>query len=136
MQRRGHNTRGFATVEILVAMAIFVLVGSLGFLALGNADRWRLANDTAEVALFLQEARMRALESGRPVEIRISAEDRLLDAGGRQYRFARAVDIAPETARVVVDPTGRSEGLDLALSRDDQRAVVRLDWLTGRVAVE
>ncbi|MEM9474234.1 MAG: hypothetical protein AAGA71_03010 [Pseudomonadota bacterium] len=136
MQRRGQNTRGFATVEILVAMAIFVLVGSLGFLALGNADRWRLANDTAEVALFLQEARMRALESGRPVEIRISAEDRLLDAGGRQYQFARAVDIAPETARIVVDPTGRSEGLDLALSRDDQRAVVRLDWLTGRVAVE
>lgn len=136
MQRRGHTTRGFATVEILVAMAIFVLVGSLGFLALGNADRWRLANDTAEVALFLQEARMRALESGRPVEIRVSAEDRLLDAGGRQYYFARAVDIAPETARIVVDPTGRSEGLDLALSRDDQRAVVRLDWLTGRVVVE
>ncbi|MEL6799796.1 MAG: hypothetical protein AAFO80_07950 [Pseudomonadota bacterium] len=136
MHRRRHTARGFATVEVLVAMAIFMLVGTLGIVAFGNNDRWRVASEAAEVAVFLQEARTRALDTGRPIEIRLSAEAGVLDAGGRQYRFARATEVSPEAARIVLDPTGRSEGLDLALSRDDQSATVRLDWLTGRVAVE
>lgn len=117
-------------------MAIFVLVGTLGIVAFGNNDRWRVTSEAADVAVFLQEARTRALETGRPIEIRLSAEAGMLDAGGRQFRFARATNVSPEAARIVLDPSGRSEGLTLALSRNETRKAVRLDWLTGRVVVE
>ena len=116
-------------------MAIVVLIGSLAFLAFGNQDKRRVEADAAEVALFLQEARMRALEAGRPIEIVLLSRDRLLDAGGRQMRFDRGLDLSPESAEIILDPSGSSVGLELRLSRNDAEKIVTLDWLTGRVAV-
>ncbi|MEM1065498.1 MAG: hypothetical protein AAGJ74_08350 [Pseudomonadota bacterium] len=117
-------------------MAIFVLVGTIGIVAFGNTDRWRLQSEAANVALFLQEARIRALETGQPIEIRISGDEGILVAGREQHRFARAVGIDPSAAELVLAPTGQSEGLELSLSRNEHRAIVRLDWLTGRVDVQ
>ena len=127
---------GYALIEILAAMAIVVLVGTLAFLAFGNQDQRRLDTEAADVALLLQEARMRALEAGRPIEIVVSARDRVLDAGSRQIRFSDKTSIQPEQARIILAPSGSSDGLRLVMSRNDARKAVTLDWLTGRVLVE
>jgi type II secretory pathway pseudopilin PulG len=133
MRRRG--ARGFATVEVMVAVAIVVLIGTLAFLSFGGTDRARVTAEAAEVGLFLSEARMRALEGGQPVEILLSAKDRTLAAGPARHAFSRGIDIAPEEARIVLQPSGENQGLDLTLTRDAAVAHVRIDWLTGKVEV-
>lgn len=135
-RRRSFTTHGYALVEILAAMAIVVLIGTMAFLAFGNQDQRRLDAEAAQAALLLQTARLRALEEGRSIEIVVSARERVLDAGGEQIRFADAVRIQPERANILLEPSGNSDGLQLILSRNEARKAVTLDWLTGRVVVE
>jgi Tfp pilus assembly protein FimT len=132
---RGSATRGFATVEVLVAVAIVVLIGTLSVLSFGGTDRARLAAEAAEVGLFLQETRMRALEGGRAIEIVLSAKDGLLVAGSERHVFERGVTVSPDAARIILQPSGENQGLDLTLARNQEVAHVRLDWLTGKVEV-
>ncbi len=122
--------------KVLAAMAIVVLIGTMSFLAFGNQDQRRLNAEAAEVALLLQGARMRALEAGRPIEIVVSSEQRVIDAGGRQFAFDRDVEVSPQSADLILSPSGTSPGLELVLTRNDARKTVTLDWLTGRVAVQ
>jgi Tfp pilus assembly protein FimT len=127
---------GFATVEVLVAVAVVALIGTVAVLGFGGIDRARLASEAAEVRLFLQEARMRALEGGRPVEIVLSAQEGVLQAGPKRHVFSRGVTVLPDAARVVLQPSGENEGLDLALSRNGETARISVDWLTGKVEVK
>ncbi|MEM6407166.1 MAG: prepilin-type N-terminal cleavage/methylation domain-containing protein [Pseudomonadota bacterium] len=136
LQRRGHSSQGYALVEMLVAMAIVVLIGTLAFLAFGNQDQRRLNAEAAEIALHLQNARMRALEAGRPIEIVVAARQGVIDAGGAQLSLPNDLGVSPESAELVLQPSGGSPGLILELSRNAARKTVSLDWLTGRVAVE
>ena len=134
--RRRHISQGYALIEVLAAMTIVVLIGTLAFLSFGNQDRRRLDAEAAEVALLLQSARMRALEAGRPVEIVVSGDQRVVDAGGQQVAFDRSVELRPNEARGLLRPSGNSNGLSLTLSRGDARKTVTLDWLTGQVVVQ
>ncbi|MEO9826867.1 MAG: hypothetical protein ABJF50_20900 [Paracoccaceae bacterium] len=134
--RRSHIAQGYALVEVLAAMAIVVLIGTMAFLAFGNQDQRRLNAEAAEVALLLQGARMRALEAGRPIEIVVSADPRVIDAGGRQFVFDRDIKVSPQSAELILSPSGASPGLELTLTRNASRKVVTLDWLTGRVVVQ
>ncbi|MEM7472987.1 MAG: prepilin-type N-terminal cleavage/methylation domain-containing protein [Pseudomonadota bacterium] len=135
-RRRGHIARGYALVEMLVAMAIVVTIGTLAFLAFGNQDQRRLNAEAAEVALHFQNARMRALEAGRPIEIVVSADHAVIDAGGEQLALPVGLSISPQSAEVIMHPSGGSPGLELVLTRNDARKTVTLDWLTGRVYVQ
>jgi Tfp pilus assembly protein FimT len=132
---RPSAAKGFATVEVLVAVAIVVLIGTLAILSFGGNDRARLTAEAAEVGLFLQEARMRALEGGRPVEIILSAKEGVLVAGPARHVFGRGITVSPDEARVVLQPSGESQGLDFTLARNDELARISVDWLTGKVQV-
>lgn len=133
--RRRTFSPGFATVEVLVAVAIVALIGTVAILGLGGMDRARLNGEAAAVRLFLQEARMRALEGGRPIEIVLSSQDGILQAGPAAHVFARGISVSPDAARIVLQPSGENEGLELVLARDVHTMRVSLDWLTGRVEV-
>jgi Tfp pilus assembly protein FimT len=133
--RRRLAAPGFATVEVLVAVAVVVMIGTVAVLSFGKTDRARLASEAAEVGLFLQEARMRALEGGRPIEIVLSARDGILQAGPDRLVFSRGLAVTPDAARVVLQPSGENPGLDLTLSRNAETARVTLDWLTGRIEI-
>lgn len=126
---------GFATVEVLVAVAVVVLIGTLAILSFGGNDRARLNAEAAEVGLFLQEARMRALEGGRPIEIVLSAREGVLVAGPARHFFARGITVSPDEARVILQPSGENQGLEFTLARNDEVTRVSVDWLTGKVQV-
>ncbi|MEJ6402885.1 pilus assembly FimT family protein [Yoonia sp. 2307UL14-13] len=128
--------RGVATVEVLVAVAIVMVVGTIGVLTFGNTDRAQVRNEAAELGLFLQQTRLRALEGGRPIEIILSGDEGVLQAGGHVFPFSDDIDIAPEAAQLVLAPAGGSDGLVMSLTKGTQSAQVTLDWLTGRVVVE
>jgi type II secretory pathway pseudopilin PulG len=135
LRARRRRAAGFTTVEVLVAVAIVILISTLAILGLGGSDRARLTAEAADVGLFLQEARMRALEGGRPIEIVLSAKDGVLVAGAERHVFDRGITVSPEGARLVLQPSGENQGLDLTLGRNNEVAHVRVDWLTGKVEV-
>ena len=131
---RRRAAKGVATLEVLVAVTIVVMVGTLGILTFGGTDRALVRAEAAETALFLQEARLRALEAGRPIEILLSPAG--LNAGGIMHDFDPRIAVSPEEAQVILQPSGASGGLTIRLQRDDAVATVALNWLTGQVAVE
>mgnify|MGYP002395519931 CR=1 FL=1 len=132
---RRRRAKGITTIEVLVAVVITLMIGSLAVLSFGGTDRRALALEAGEVALFLQEARMRSQEAGRPIEIIVDDEAGLMDAGGTQFRFARGVSVTPPMSELILYPTGQSEGLALTLRKGEHSRQVTLDWLTGRVSV-
>lgn len=133
---RRRNARGLATVEVLVAVAIVLMVGAIGIVSFGGTARGELRAEAADMALFLQQTRLRALELGRPIEVLLSASDRTLLAGGETYVIARDITVQPDEARLILEPSGGSDGLIVTLSKGDHSTTVTLDWLTGRVAVQ
>lgn len=118
-----------------MAVAVVVLIGTLAVLSFGGGDRARLTAEAASVGLFLQEARMRALESGRPIEIVLSAQEGVLVAGPARHAFASGITVSPDAARLILQPSGENQGLDMTLVRNDEVARISVDWLTGKVAV-
>ena len=133
--RRRSGQKGFATVEVLVAVAVLVIVGTLGVLTLGNRDSAVLRSEAADVALFLQQARLRAAESGQPVAVVFDDRTNTLISDGRSHVLAPRVSGAAVPARLRISPSGENDGMTLTLAAGEVRTRVRLDWLTGRVEV-
>lgn len=133
--RKTIRNRGFAAVEMLVAVAIVVLIGTVAIFMLGRSDRAQLQNDVAEISLILQQARLQAAESGRPVEVLYSQRERSVATPMAVHEFGRGVTSSTESARVVIRPSGENEGLDLVLIAGDFTRSVELDWLTGQIRV-
>ncbi|MDX8353211.1 GspH/FimT family pseudopilin [Cognatiyoonia sp. IB215182] len=127
------QTRGFATVEVLVAVAIVVLIGTISVLALGRSDRASLQNDVAEIALLLQQARLRAAETGQPVFVEYSETDRVVRTEFTAHELDRAVASPTESTRISIRPSGENEGLNLVLVAGAHERSVELDWLTGQI---
>jgi len=133
---RRRTALGIATIEVLVAVAVVLMVGTMGILTFGGNDRGDGRSEAADVALFLQQTRLRALELGRPIEIVLSADDRYLRAGDIHHDFPNDITITPDAAELILEPSGGSDGLVMTLSKGDHAANVTMDWLTGRVVVE
>lgn len=131
--RRDLMGRGFATVEVLVAVAIVVLIGAISILALGRSDRANLQSDVASIALVLQQARLQAAETGQPVAVEYLQDDQTLKAGFSEHRLERGVTSPNETTRIMIRPSGENEGLNLILVAGEHSRSVELDWLTGQI---
>ena len=132
---RTHRARGFAAVEMLVTVAIVVLIGTVSIFALGRTDRAQLQNEVSEIALVLQQARLQAAETGRPVEVQYSQADRSISTPTALHEFGRGVTSSTDSARILIRPSGENEGLDLVLMAGDLTRSVELDWLTGQIRV-
>lgn len=132
---RRRRDRGFALVEVLVALAIVAGIGVVSFIAFsGGSDRARVQSDAAEIALFLQQSRMRALETGQPVTLRIA--DGIMSNAHSEIQMSPGTQVAPSEAELTLRPSGENDGLALTLSRGATRANITIDWLTGRVTVQ
>ncbi|MCK0097191.1 hypothetical protein MWU60_16560 [Yoonia sp. F2084L] len=120
---------------MLVTVAIVVLIGTVAIFMLGRSDRAQLQNDASEIALILQQARLQAAETGRPVEVTYSQDDRTIATPTAVHEFGRGVTSSTDSARILIRPSGENEGLDLVLLAGDLSRTVRLDWLTGQIRV-
>jgi Tfp pilus assembly protein FimT len=114
-------------------VAIVVLIGAIAIVAMGRSDRAQLENDAAAIALVLQQARLQAAETGRPVEVVYSEDARSLSTPTRTHVFARGVTSPTDSASILIRPSGENEGLDLVLVAGDLTRSVTLDWLTGQI---
>jgi type II secretion system protein H len=138
--RAPRRESGFTVLELLAALAIVAVGLSLVMPRLAGARATRSLEDaTSALVLHLEQARSRAMASGKSVLVSIDPVSRSYasDAGAGR-RLPRGVVIdgsAPAPLQVIFHPDGTATDRAFALRADGARARVGVDWLTGRVTV-
>jgi general secretion pathway protein H len=141
--------RGFTLLELLVVLAIIgvVLVLIPGFLLRGQPG---LDVEVAarRIADALRTTRADAMQHNREELFALDVEERVFRAGpaSRPVQMDRGIEVTFQTARqeqvseaigqIRFFPDGSSTGGRMGLSRNDRRAAVAVDWLTGLVSVD
>lgn len=134
--RRTARQAGVSVVEMLVAVTLLGLLGSMLVVGFAPSETQRLRAAASGLVVFLEETRLRAARSGRPIAVVYDPSDRRYLADGRELVLPRGVDAGPRGGLpdgVVVRPSGESAGASIVLALGVARTEVRLDWLTGRV---
>lgn len=137
--RRQLVADGFTLLEMLVVVAILGLMVSLIVLrGPVRSPALEIRAAAGDVAQALRAARARAIMEGRPVDF-------LLDAARHQYVTTgaqpRALHAPPDVAitapakGIGFAPDGSSSGGQITVADAGHAAVVRVDWLTGRVRI-
>ncbi len=128
---------GFTLLEMLVVVAILGIVGTI-VLSRGPARSARQDVRAATVILSgaLRLARSRAIATDRPVAFALDpATHRWRVGDGVAERLPGTLSILAPSRGIVFTPEGGSSGGDIVLASGTVRAVLGVDWLTGRVGI-
>ena len=142
------RSTGFTLVELLVVLAILALViGLLPGLLPGAQAKAELRAATREITAALREARGQAVAVGSTAAFALDTKNGRFRAGAAlPHRLPRSVratlvtttedrlDDGAGTIRFFAD--GGSSGGGVRLAQGERRVDIRVDWLTGHVAVE
>ena len=129
--------RGFTLIEILVVLvllglALGIVVGAMPRRG-GGVD---LAGAAGDLAGALRLARARAIAFGRPVQVAPTADGGGYAVDGQIRRLPPAIALALDgRAAIGFGPDGNATGGTLRLAGDGRVVLLRVDWLTGRVAI-
>ena len=140
---------GFSLLEMLVVLAILAAVLTVALPQVQRPGATANLNAvTVELAAGLKALRARAISANRDEAFTFDPETKFYTLG----RFARAISVpksiavsfetarqavrAPTDARLIFYPSGGSSGGRIALTQDQRRAVITIDWMTGGVAIE
>lgn len=140
--------RGFSLLEVLVVVAVLGLATSL-VVTRGPARSAGLDVRAAasELAQSLRATRMRAIVANRPATFRLDpagggfAVDagpvRRLPVGMHLAMTADAASGRADTAGAIrFYPDGSSSGGRIAVASGAARALVRVEWISGRVGID
>jgi general secretion pathway protein H len=142
------RSAGFTLLELLIGLAIMGLMLSAVPALLSKAVPGVEARGAArEMAAGLRAARGRAIASNRETALVLDVEGgvyrvegeskvRRVPAGiGISLLTAEELRLDATTARIAFFPDGGSSGGRVRLAQAGRQYEVRVDWLTGRVAV-
>ncbi len=137
---------GYTFLEVLVVVAIIAAVATLGIQAINvtraSSERDRVVSDV-EKALWFE--RLSAQERGRPSKLEIDVTKNMLASQATskivqlpskvRLRFVGSENqlLSNSKAEVVFFPDGSSSGGDIYLEHEQHTALVRIEWLTGRI---
>ncbi|MBV9290118.1 MAG: prepilin-type N-terminal cleavage/methylation domain-containing protein [Hyphomicrobiales bacterium] len=144
-----NDEAGFTLIEIVCALAIVALLAALVLPALPRAtSQSRLAGYAVAVAALLKGDRNAAIRNHVAVATKLDADRRIVRSGARNgaveipadVTFAALLAERCSGRRVgsTIDffPSGASCGGVIDISRHGAGFQVRVNWLTGGVAVE
>ncbi|CAG4914557.1 unnamed protein product [Acidocella sp. C78] len=137
------DDRGYTLLELLVVVVILGLALTLA----ATAAPWRrIGHDPATAAATLvgalRTARAVAITTGRRSTFAIAPADGNWVGPGERGSLPRGIAIAfhgPAArgwGRIVFSPDGSATGGRILLSRGAARALVTVDWLTGRISTD
>ncbi len=129
-------TSGFTLIETIVVLVILGLALSIvaGFLPRRNTTL-ELSAATARVAGALRLARSRAMAESRPVAFALVPDGHGFRLDNAQVTLGPGVAVVMPEQRIVFAPDGSASGGSLRIVVDGRQRLLRVDWLTGRVAV-
>ena len=137
---------GFTLIEVMAVMMIIALASSLIFAVSPGTGRAGLKAAVFETAALLRRERESAILSGRDRGVALDSERRTV-IGQTAGTVALPRDVALDVLgadrfsgmkRAVVQfhPDGASSGAVLRFSRDQAGYMIRVNWFTGRVAID
>jgi general secretion pathway protein H len=130
---------GFTLVELLVVLTIIGLMSAAVVLAIPD-PRGGLVSEAERFAARAKATQERAIMDNRSFALRVTAEGYGFERRqGRQWqplerkpfstvawKEGTAASLAAGQGRIVFDPTGYAEPLDLTLSRGGERVIVEI----------
>jgi general secretion pathway protein H len=139
---------GFTLIELLAVLVVLAIVAGMAATRLGA----RHGGDTLQAAAYelasrCRAARAAAVRGASEETVTIDMANRVVTASGTApLRIADTVSVSSETstteqrapriAGIRFFPNGQSTGGKIRLETGRQAYEVRVNWLTGRVAVE
>jgi general secretion pathway protein H len=131
------TVKGFTLIEMLVVLAILGAALAVTVAALpqrgGGVD---LAAAADGVASALRLARARAVAAGHPVAFALAGDGRSYTVESRTQPAPPAVQFSMTGPTAIrFDPGGGSSGGGVRVTGPHRALEVRVDWLTGRVAI-
>jgi general secretion pathway protein H len=140
---------GFTLVEMLAVLVVLAIVGGLVATRLGARHAGDVLQATAhQLASRCRAARSAAIREASERTVLIDMGNRVVTAGigTAPLKIADTVSVssqtsaseqgAPRIAGIRFFPNGQSTGGKVRLETGRQAYEVRVNWLTGRVAVE
>jgi general secretion pathway protein H len=134
---------GFTLIELVVVLVLLALAAGLVFQHVGGSTDVRQAKVFAqELASFLKKARRTAVNTGGPVTVWISDQERACTMNESQIEIPETVRLDGRnirqdedgTAYVRFDPDGGSSGGELIVQTGGNPvAVLRIDLFTGAI---
>lgn len=135
---------GFSLLEMLLALSLLALAAGLAAPRLGVLPASRLVMADADAATaLLRRARLAAVAGNRMVSVVFDVEARSIAADGQTVRLNRshiwtlrtgaALRPADGHGRMIFYPDGSASGGQLRIAHDARAALVRVDWLSGRI---
>lgn len=141
--RASTGEAGFTLIELLIVLAIIgLIVAAIPILLQAALPGTRSLAAARSLADDLRAARGAAVASGAATAVRFlpSKQVYLLEPGNRARRLPQNVPFGfakpVNAAEIVFAPDGTSNGGTVLVGDRATRHRVRVDWLTGRVAVD
>lgn len=142
------NDCGFTVLELLVVLSIGILIFAVGLPRLtSNSKSTEFQLTVTSLRAHLTNARAEAMRSARNLQVEIDAETRAIRIGGDRFTapvqgsaaIARSIDEntdLTEPVTIVFHPDGSATPGSLVITNGSRRAVLSVDWLTGRASID